>query len=105
MRLRALLLTAVLCTGCAGLLPIAQDVADITSIVIKDVMAGVPFLQVLKDTGSDDAQLLIAIISAIEADPKLDAPTRALYANKCAPYLSSAMHLAAEQARMRDETP
>ena len=102
MKLRAITFVGLLfCVGCSQLLPIAKDVADIADIVIRDVMAGIPFLQVLKDTGSDDAQLLIAIISAIEADPKLDAPTRALYAKACAPYLTSAIHLAAEQAKMR----
>ena len=96
---------AMVLTGCAALLPIAQDVAEIAQVVISDVMAGKPFDTVLKDTGTDDAQLLVAVIGAILADPKTDAPTRALYAAKCRPYLDQAVVLAARQRAAREAAP
>ena len=102
MRLLQFIVLATLLTSCAALVPVAQDVAGIVQVVIKDVMAGLPFEQVLKDTGSDDAQLLVTIIGAILADPKADPATAKVYAVKCQPYLDRANVLAASQRAARE---
>jgi hypothetical protein len=100
--LRCLALAGTLTiAGCGAWLPVARDVADIADVVIRDVMAGKPFATVLGDTGSDDAELLVAVIGAILADPKTDAPTKAAYAAKCQPYLDQAKVLAARQKAAR----
>ena len=80
--------------GCAALPMVAQDLGNIAAIVLQDVMAGKPFDTVLKDTGSDDVQLLIAIISGIEGDPNpnLSASEKAAYVKACQPYLVEATH-------------
>jgi hypothetical protein len=99
------LATAITLTGCAAWLPIAQDVAAIVQDVTRDVMAGKPFATVLADTGSDDAALLVAIITAIEGSPKTGPQVRALYATKCQPYLDAAVALAARQKAAREGSP
>jgi hypothetical protein len=101
---RCLVLATTL-TACAGLIPIAQDVASIVQVVAVDIKAGKPFEQVLIDTGSDDAQVLVAIIGAILADPKTDAPTKAAFAARAQPYLDQATVLAAKQRAARGESP
>lgn len=83
-------LPAMLTASCANLPAVVSDIAAIVNVVITDIEAGKPFAQVLADTGSDDASLLIAIIQGIEGDPKLDAATKAAYVKACAPYLLEA---------------
>lgn len=85
-------------SGCAQLAAVGQDIGNIASIVIADVMAGKPFAQILADTGTADASLLVAIIQAIEGDPNLDAATKAKYVAACAPYLEQAKAMVAAQA-------
>jgi hypothetical protein len=99
------LVLATTLTACAGFIPIAQDVASIVEIVVTDINQGKSFEQVLIDTGSDDAQVLIAIIGAVLADPKTDAPTKAAFAARAQPYLDAATVLAAKQRAARGESP
>jgi hypothetical protein len=97
--MKKLLALSLACVIACGNLPVVvQDIENIANTVLVDVMAGKPFAQVLADTGSQDATLLIAIITGIESDPKLPAATRVAYAVACAPYLTQARALAAQQA-------
>jgi hypothetical protein len=104
-RATRVLVLAMTLTGCAALLPVASDVAGIVQTVVTDINQGKPFEQVLIDTGSDDAQVLVAIIGAILADPKTDAPTKAAFAARAQPYLDRATVLAAKQRAARGESP
>lgn len=95
MRMRKKLLALVLCgtLACAAIPTIIQDITNIATIVFNDIENHVPFLQVLTDTGSADASLLIAIITSLENDPNLAAAQRAKYTTDCQPYLTQAIAL------------
>jgi hypothetical protein len=84
--------------GCANLPAIVQDIANIAQTVIVDVMAGQPFTKVLADTGTEDASLLVAILTGLVGDPNPSNPAQAAaYKKACAPYLAQAKALAAQQ--------
>jgi hypothetical protein len=85
-------------TGCAQLAAVGSNIGNIASIVISDILAGKPFDQILADTKSADAQLLVDIIYSIENDPMLSPADKAKYVTACAPYLVQAQTLAAKQA-------
>jgi hypothetical protein len=89
-------LAPVASVGCtqSEMRAIEQDLSNMGSQVLADILAGKGYQQVLADVGQGGVALLVTVIQFIIGDPNATPATR----SACAPYLARAqVELAAQR--------